>query len=151
MGEGAACAATVAGAGAVHRVGPQEAGPAWGVLSVRHHAGQGGHNTRQGHRQGGSHSAASGWWCRFEGRSRRRRRAGHPRPCLRKGRARTAVHQGQARQHPCHWPHQDLDGSTDTVLVPILTTRNDKEERETTRTIYFGTLFGKMKSMSTFL
>lgn len=36
MGEGAARAATVAGAGTVHRVGPQEAEPSRGVLSVRH-------------------------------------------------------------------------------------------------------------------
>lgn len=126
MGEGAACAATVAGAGAVHRLGPQEAGPARGVLSVRHDAGQGGHGARQGHRQGGSHSTAGGRRCRFEGRPGRRRRVGHPRPRFREGRARAAVQQGQAREHARHWPHQDLDGSADAVLVPILTT----EKRE---------------------
>lgn len=130
MGEGAACAATVAGAGAVHRLGPQEAGPARGVLSVRHPAGEGGRGARQGHRQGGSRSAAGGPRCRVEGRPGRRRRVSHPRPRFRKGRARTAVQQGQARQHARHRPHQDPDGSADAVLVPILTIRNEKKERE---------------------
>lgn len=150
MGEGAARAATVAGAGAVHRVGPQEAGPARGVLSVRHSAGQGGRGARQGRRPGGPHSSAGGPWRRFEGRPGRRRRAGHPRPRIREGRARAAVQQGPTRQHARHRPYQDSAGSADAVLVPILTTRNEKEEREMKRerTLYYTlwTLFGRMKS-----
>lgn len=150
MGEGAARAATVAGAGTVHRVEPQEAGPAHGVLSVRHSAGQGRCSARQGRLQGGSYSAAGGWWRRFEDRLGCRRRAGHPRPRLRKGRARTTVQQGQARQHACHWPHQDPAGSADAVLVSILTTRNEKRDDEDV--VYFvNTLQEDEINISTFL
>lgn len=69
VGEGAIRTATVIGAGTVYRLGSQEAGPAQGILSVRHPAGEGGRGARQGRRQGRSYPSAGRRRRRVEGRS----------------------------------------------------------------------------------